>query len=98
MPYTPDRIGWKRTDTSRLAALGMTPRASTIRAEVLSCLARSPVPLTSEEVSDAINKPECSVRPRLTELRNMLMVQDSGTRKIGKYGKPIIAWETKPNA
>jgi DNA-binding transcriptional ArsR family regulator len=97
MPYTPDAIGWQRTDTSLNAARAMRPRARTIRAEVLSLLAQVSMAMTSEEIARALGKPYPSVQPRLAELRNMLMARDSGTRKIGRYGKPIIAWELSPH-
>ncbi len=29
----------------------------------------------------------------MTELQNMKKVKDSGTRKIGRFGKQQIAWE-----
>lgn len=97
MPFTPDAVGWQRTDTSRNAAHAIGGRALNIQGEVLRALAQSATAMTSEEIAETIGKPYPSVQPRLAELRNKLMVTDSGRRKIGRYGKPIIAWQLAPS-
>jgi len=93
MPLTLESVGWQRMDTSRNAAVGMSRRVRTIRAEVITALRKSSAPLTSEEIAVLINRPYRSVQPRLTELRNALVVVDSGRRKLGYFNKAITAWQ-----
>lgn len=91
MPYMESGVGYQRTDTSRNTAEQVD--ASTIRGKVLDALQRSVIPLTSEEIADALGFDYVSVQPRTAELRNAEKIKDSGERKIGRYGRPIIAWE-----
>lgn len=91
MPYTIDGTGWKGTGTSQEAAREI--EAGTIRRRVRAFLERAPRPLTADEIADALLIPGCSVRPRLTELRIDGRVRDSGIRRLGHYGRPMIAWE-----
>lgn len=95
MPYTEDNIGFQKTDTSEQAAYDIATDAPTIRRKVLAALHASIVPLTSEEIANKIELPYASVQPRLSELRTAGRVEDSGIRKIGRYGKQIIAWKLR---
>jgi len=57
-PHTP---GWKRTDTSKAAAMSI--KAATIRAKVLAVIKDKP--MTADEVADVLVVSRLSVRPRL---------------------------------
>jgi predicted transcriptional regulator len=80
--------GWKRTDTSREAA--ETTNAATLRAKVLRVLANGP--LTADECAAAMRCPILSIRPRLSELRELGKVEDSGERRFNSSGKRAIVW------
>ena len=82
MPYTDDGVGYQKTDTSHNAAEQVS--AGTIRDYVLSYLHSQVGPQTSEEIAKGISLDYVSVQPRLSELRNMNLVRDSSTRKIGR--------------
>lgn len=96
MPRTEEGVGWKGRETSRAAAAAMSPKAGSIREKVLAHLRAAPAPLTSEEISDQLGIPYGSVQPRLSELAGQNLVRDSGVRKLGRWGKWIIAWEAIP--
>lgn len=92
MPYTQAGTGYRNTDTSRQAALDIEPGKKTIKQQIIDLLASASVPLTADEIADIIRRPHGSVRPRMTELQLDGKVRDSGSRKLGRYGKPMICW------
>ena len=51
--------------------------------------------LTIREQVKTLSKDKVSVQPRLTELKNDGYLQDSGDRRLGKWGTNIIVWEYK---
>ena len=84
--------GAQPTDTSVRAAKDMAPRASTVRSQVLACL-EDHGSMTSEEVAQALDLPRGTVQPRITELRRMGRVIDTGERRLNdSSGKPAIVW------
>ena len=89
MPYLVTGEGYQRTDTSYQA---IPPRAATVRSRVLELLQTSEEPLTSEEIADFLNLPYASVQPRLSELQNAGLAEDSGERGSSRFGKRIIRW------
>lgn len=93
MPYTQTGVGYSNTDTSIAAAAAIEPRAGTIKAQVLAAFHDNPFPLTADEVAILLDLEFITVRPRVTELGNDGRLRDSGSRKIGRFGKPQIAWE-----
>lgn len=96
MPYTDTGTGWQGTDTSRNAALAIGPNSGTIAERVMRVMRRVNHPLTAEEISRALEIDYGSVQPRISELRNSGKIIDSGTRKLGRYGKQIVAWKVAP--
>lgn len=98
MPYTPEGVGYQDTDTSLEAAEKIAPKAETIRAAVLDCLQKSPLPLSSSQIADLIGYPHVSVWPRLSELRERNLAEDSGQRGKSLYGKKCILWRAKAPA
>lgn len=83
--------GFKRTDTSRQAAEDMKPNAATLRAKVLTAL-RLYGPLTADQCATALSQPILSIRPRLSELRELGKVVDTGDRRPNASGKRAIVW------
>ncbi len=92
MPYNSEGVGHANTDTSENAAAEVD--AKTIRKLVLKILeVNDPRAMTADEISRLLDIPGCSVRPRLSELRNSNEVRDSGVRRKGNWGKPMICWQ-----
>lgn len=92
MPRTLENVGWQRKDTSRNAAHDINRRVRTIRVQIMSLLNASRFPLTAEEIAAILELPYENVQPRLSEMRNSLVIEDSGHRKTSRFNKPIIAW------
>lgn len=92
----PASPGFKRTDTSRQAAEDMKPNAATLRAKVLRVLALGP--RTADECAADLRHPILSIRPRLSELRELGKVVDTGERRRNASGKNAIVWALAPGA
>lgn len=95
MPYTAQGTGFRPTDTSLDAALSIEPRAPNLRAEVLGWLEQQIRPASTEDIAAALDRPYGSIQPRLSELRDLGLVEDSGSRGLTKYGKTCILWRAK---
>lgn len=91
MGYTDQGIGHAHTDTSRKAAEHSAPKL-TIRQQVRELFVQVNH-LTCEDVARMLQRPEISVKPRVTELKNDGFLRDSGKRREGKWGTSIIVWE-----
>jgi len=94
LPLSLDRYprvaGWKSTDTSRAAAADIEDDAATIRGKVVVVLRRGP--LTADETAARLGMGLLSVRPRLSELRRMGRIDDTGFRRPNASGKQAIVW------
>jgi DNA-binding IclR family transcriptional regulator len=87
----PERPGWKgHAETGRDAALAHAAEAKGRRAQVLTAMADGPG--TAEEISQRIGLHWYLCRPRLSELRNLGYVMDSGSRGQGALGGKVIRW------
>ena len=95
MGYTHQGIGYQSTDTSKFAAKSNTELKISIRDQVLKLLTEADVAMSAEAVSEALGPPQVSVQPRLTELKNAGLIEDSGNRRQTKWGKPSIMWQIK---
>jgi len=95
MGYTPDGIGYQSTDTSKFAATSNVEHKKTIRDQVLELLTTTNDQMSVEQVSECLGRAQVSVQPRLTELKNDGLVEDSGQRRQTKWGKPSIMWQIK---
>lgn len=98
MPYIESGVGYQATDTSMIAALEIKESAKTIRARVLLHLRRAGEPLSSEDLAVSLGLHYRSVQPRLAELRNAGLVEDSGERCVSDYNRPIILWRLSDDA
>ena len=92
MGYNEEGIGYQKTDTSKAASEFNKKGKLSIKEQVKN-LFQDNVMLTTEEVSKALSRPEVSVQPRLSELRNDNFIKDSGERRMGKWGTNIIVWK-----
>ncbi len=92
MPYTRQRTGYAPTDTSHNAARDIEPKVKTLRDQVLAFLRERTFPATTEVIASALGRPYASIQPRLSELKEKGLVEDSGRRGRTQYGKPCIEW------
>lgn len=93
MPYEPEGPGWKQGETSAQAAADMAPKAATLRQMALEALREADEPLTADEVAARLRMDRLSIRPRLTELKNLGRVVDSGQRGTTLAGKSAVKWK-----
>lgn len=96
-PHAP---GFKEQTTSRDAARKISPRAPTLREQVYATLRNVwPAGLTADEVALRIGRREFSVRPRLSELRNVGDIHPATRnsagdplRRANESGVDAIVW------
>lgn len=98
MPVTHEGVGWKGTDTSHAAAEAAAPAAPILRTRVMEVMRRTSRALTADEIAARIDVHFLSVRPRVAELHAAGRLVDSGERRIGRFGRPQIAWRTPKEA
>lgn len=79
-------------DTERAAAHKVARGVKGRRREVLLSLNGIKEPATGEEISLAAGLNILSVRPRLTELQEMLLVKATFGRKKNQFGNSEITW------
>lgn len=89
-PQYPDRPGWKRQETSALAAEAVAHKAPILRARVLRTIAAAPRGMTAHEVAETLGWDITSVRPRITELHDPRVGPGREVEKrAGPDGKPL---------
>ena len=96
MGYNEDDIGFQDNDASELAAQFNAAGKVTLREQVKQLFIDNKR-LTAEQVSNLLQRAEISVKPRITELKNEGVIQNSGERVVGKWGTSITVWEVSPN-
>ena len=90
--YSDKGIGYRENDASKDAANFNVQGQLTIRQQVAELFDKHGR-LTVEQVSHLLNKPEISVQPRVTELKNCGYLRNSGEKEMGKWGTKITLWE-----
>ena len=91
MPYNQNGTGYQQNESSKQAANFRQKGKLTIRSQVHD-LFKEHSDLTAEDVSKLLNKPEISVKPRVTELKNAGVIRNSGKKSMGKWGTLITIW------
>lgn len=86
----PASPGWKTTETSRVAAEEITPRARTLREQVLDLIQYHD--LTTDEVAAKLGKSVLAIRPRFSELSRMGLIHESGHTRKNASGVRAIVW------
>jgi predicted ArsR family transcriptional regulator len=86
----PNSPGFQNTDTSEAAAAAIEPEAPNLRALVLRAL--SDRPATADECASEIGVSILAIRPRLTELRKLGSIEDTGQRRRNVSGRSAIVW------
>ncbi len=92
-PHAP---GHQDTDTSKEAAESIKPCVVSLRLACLSALGINP--MTADEVASSLRKSILSIRPRLTELRRLGQIEDTGWRRPNESGKRAIVWRVRKTA
>ena len=87
LPYQP------QSATSRDAAEGMRPTASTDRAAVLALLTGKLSGMTDEEIQRKLKLNPSTERPRRIELVQAGKVRDSGRTRKTASGRAATVWE-----
>ena len=91
-PHTP---GWKEPTTSRDAAEIIESSAETLRGEALRLLKAHPSGLTADECADLMERSVLAVRPRITELKVLELIERSGERRKNRSGINAAVWWIK---
>lgn len=93
-PILDDGAGWKGTDTSREAAESIAPDTGRLRILILNTLEKHGA-LTADEIADRMGESVLSIRPRVSELRNMGRIADTGYRRANKSGRKAAVWDIR---
>lgn len=99
MSKYPQVPGHNKVDTSIEAAESMEKSSATLRTRVLNILGGADFPfvypMTSEQISDISGISHDNVWKRISELRGMGKVEDSGKRRRNRSGRKAIAWQIR---
>lgn len=89
----PNHPGWKRQETSALAAQAVAAKAPVLRAKCLEAIeARRDLGATGNELAEILGWDICSIRPRLTELARLDKIHNTGRRRSTPSGCSAIVW------
>jgi len=91
MPYNNQRVGYQNNKQSQEAAQYNAGGKLTIR-EKVKIAYETFGDMTVEELCEILQRDRVSVQPRITELKNAGVLEDSGATKMGKYGTNITVW------
>lgn len=86
-PKTP---GFKEGTTSREAAESMASRVEHLRERCLTRIANRPS--TPDEIAEALGESVLSIRPRITELKQLGKIEPSGERRKNASGRAAKVW------
>ena len=89
-PTTP---GFKASGTSQDAALEIKPHAQNLREGCLRELAAAS--LTADEVANRLDSSILAIRPRISELKALGQIMDSGMRRPNSSGHKAVVWTVK---
>ena len=80
-------------DTEVEAAVRIAPRVTGLRRKALLVLAEAERGSTGEQVAETMDEWLYSVKPRLTELARMGLIEDSGRRQLNRRKRQEIIWQ-----
>jgi len=90
----PTSPGFKAAGTSQEAAEAMKPTAATLRTICLTMIRRY-FNLTADECAGLMNASILAVRPRITELKEMGLIEKTGERRKNASGMSATVWRVK---
>ncbi len=88
----PDAPGFKASGPSEQAATAIGTTASKLRAAVLAQFAAYPSGATADEVAKDLNLSVLSVRPRVSELKRLGQIRETGGRRKNQSGMTATVW------
>jgi predicted ArsR family transcriptional regulator len=88
----PDRPGFKTSGPSEQAATAIGTTANAMRAAVLAQFAAYPNGATADEVAKDLNLSVLSVRPRVSELKRLGQIRETGGRRKNESGMTATVW------
>lgn len=89
----PHVAGWKDPTTSRDAAEKIKPVVKTLRDQALGALRLAwPTGLTADQIAAKLGRSELSIRPRISELRELRAIEPSTGRGTNASGMSAIIW------
>lgn len=94
-PHAP---GYKEAETSKAAAIAMKPRASKLRdraMEQLQIETHYGRGCTADELAERCKVTVLSMRPRITELNKLGLIEKSGIRRKNASGQTAHVWRAK---
>jgi hypothetical protein len=89
----PTSPGWKGAETSRAAAESIN--ASVLRGKVLR-IYELRGPCTADEAAEALHTSILSIRPRVTELKALGKLVDTGIRRPNRSGRSAAVLKVIP--
>lgn len=92
MRQYPQAPGWKEGSTSRDAAKIIEPTVSAAQAEVLQILKTHSRGLTADQIADLMARSVLYVRPRVSELHTLGLIQRAERRGVNRSGIPAAVW------
>jgi hypothetical protein len=92
----PSAPGFKAAGPSEEAAKAIASVAATLRNQVRDAIANAPGGLTADEVAHKLNRSILSVRPRVSELRRLGEIKQSGARGKNESGMSASVWVLSP--
>jgi hypothetical protein len=90
----PNAPGSQPRDTSQDAGESMRESAPTLRGKALDVL-RLDGAATADEIAAKLGQTVLAIRPRITELNKMQLIQDSGSRRANTSGRMAVVWQIK---
>jgi predicted ArsR family transcriptional regulator len=88
----PDAPGFKVSGPSEQAAEAMGSTANKMRAAVLAQIAQYPGGATADEIAMDLNLSVLSVRPRVSELKRLGQIKQTGDRRKNESGMTATVW------
>ena len=93
----PNRPGFKQHGgTSQDAAEAIEPRADTLRGKALAVIKTAgPRGLTADEAADIMDRSVLSIRPRISELLELGLIERNGQRRKNSSGLNADAYRLR---
>jgi predicted ArsR family transcriptional regulator len=89
----PREPGYQMRDTSKRAAFAARGRKKETQNRIVVLLRAKP--LTADEIAEYLEEPQLYIRPRVTELAECGVLEDSNVRRLNRTGKSAIVWRVK---
>lgn len=83
------------TETSDAAARSVSPKRSKLQARVVEAISRNYGEATADEIEVLTGLSGNSVRPRIVELREAGVIEDSGRQRPTRLGNKAVVWRLR---